>query len=359
MAACGDDDPSPDGGSLDAAQDVRSDVRDANSDGALDATNDAAEDASADGGMDGSPDGMGPDATPDTGRGDVATPDAGAPLGDMWSVELSDGSNIDGEDEIRLVCDDATPGAGGHQPCDVGAGSFTYEVWIKADAADNPQTSGVGLDAERSTYRWIDGAIFIDRDAFGGSCDGRDFGASIIDGRVAFGVGQLPSGGPLTIYGSTPVVQTPAVWRHIAVVYDDDVSPNQLRVYVDGALDVQSTGFLGDADRSIPDMGCTQGSASSAARQVEIAFGNEKHGFDGIALVGRIARFRIWSVARTTAELAATWDAEVGCAAPGLVGDYPLEEGMGGSSSDVCGRSPNAIVDLGTRSLTRWVADGP
>lgn len=304
-------------------------------------------------------DAVAPDAeAPDAELVDTGPPADGGPV-DMFAVEMDRNfTNIDGEDEITIICDDAVAGAGGHQLCDVGAGSFTYEVWLRGDAASNPNTSGVGMDVDQANYQWIVGNIFLDRDIFGGSCDGRDFGASVVDGRVSFGVGATLSGsGPLTVYGSTPVVETPAVWRHVALVHDDPAG--RLRIFVDGVLDVESTSLLPSADRSIPDEGCSQGSASSAARQVELAIGTEKHGFGTISFDGRIARVRIWDVARTAPEILAGWSQVVPCQTAGLVARYDLDEGAGSVGTDACGGSPNAIVSLGSRGLTRWVVDGP
>ncbi len=279
---------------------------------------------------------------------------------DHFSVEfMSRGLNIDGEDEIRLTCDDAVSGVEGHQPCDVGAGSFTYEVWLFGDAVSNANVSGLPVDVDRNTYDWIDGNIFLDRDVFGGSCDGRDFGASIIDERVSFGIGGLPGGGPLTIYGSTRVVNTPPMWHHVALVYDDAAPGNQLRIHVDGILDHRSSTAISDGNRSIPDVGCTAGSASSALRQVDLAIGTEKHGFSGISFEGRVGRIRIWDVARTEAQIADNWDREIACSANGLVARIELEEGSGRVAADGCGISPDGTVDLGSRGQTQWVMDGP
>ncbi len=297
----------------------------------------------------------------DAGLRDASSIDGGpVTTVDLNSIEfVKNGVNIDSEDEIRVACDDAVAGAAGHEPCDVGAASFTYEVWLYGDAANNTNASTVGTDVDVAAYDWIDGNIFLDRDVFGGTCDGYDFGAAIIDDRVAFGIGAVGSSGPLTIYGSTDVVETPAAWHHVALVYDDVPVGNELRIYVDGALDYTSTTTLTDVDRSIPDTGCTQGLASSAARQAEIVFGGEKHGFNGISFDGRIGRIRIWDVARTSAEISANWDQEVSCTAVGLVALYDLETGSGTVATEACGVSPDGTIDLGTRSLTSWVKDGP
>jgi len=296
--------------------------------------------------------------TADARVNDAAPPADAGRFAAMHSVFFTGpGDNIDGEDEIRVACDDAAGGPSAHTPCDVGAGSFTFEMWIKGDAAMNTNTSGNGPGSERAAYDWIDGNIFIDRDAYGGSCDGRDFGASIINGRVSFGIGVEEGSGPLTIDGNAAVVESPAVWRHVALVYDD--GPNQLRIYVDGALDMTSTQTLIDADRSIPEDGCTQGSASSAARQVDLVFGGEKHGFDDISFEGRIGTIRIWESARTDAEIAATWNTPIPCSASGLVARYDLEEGSGMIAGDTCRVSPAATIDLGTRNRTYWSGDGP
>lgn len=277
--------------------------------------------------------------------------DGGMSAGERFSVEFDrNATNIDGEDEVTIVCDGA--------PCNVGAGSFTYEVWLRGDAADNPNTSNVAKGADEASYNWINGNIFLDRDVYGGDCDGRDFGASVIDGRVSFGVGATPSGsGPLTLYGSTPIVETPAVWHHVALVHD--ANDGVLKIFVDGARDIESTRALPPADRSIPPGGCSQGQARSGARQSELAIGTEKHGFGTISFAGRIGRVRIWDVARTNMEIADWWQRIVPCSATGLVARYDLDEGNGSVTVDACGRSPDAVVSLGSRNLTRWVEDGP
>src|SRR5690606_27265927 len=88
---------------------------------------------------------------------------------------------------------------------------------------------------------WINGNILIDRDVFGGG-DAGDYGVSLFGtgGRLAFGVAVGDTGN--TICGTRNVAD--GAWHHIAVTRD--ASSGTLRLYVDGALDAEGSGPLGD-----------------------------------------------------------------------------------------------------------------
>jgi hypothetical protein len=118
------------------------------------------------------------------------------------------------------------------RPIDVG-GAFTIEWWMKATAQNNPtDTCTTGAD------NWIYGNIIIDRDVYGAG-DYGDYGVSLGGGRLMFGVSQGSQGAG--ICGATVV--TDGQWHHIAVTRRE---AGQLRIWVDGVLDAQGAGPVGD-----------------------------------------------------------------------------------------------------------------
>jgi glucose/arabinose dehydrogenase len=120
------------------------------------------------------------------------------------------------------------------RPLDVG-GDFTLEWWMKAAAGNASGTCATGADA------WIFGNILFDRDVFGNG-DLGDYGVSLFGngGRLAFGAAVGAAGN--TICGVTNVAD--GAWHHVAVVRR--ASNGLLRLFVDGRLDAQGSGPLGD-----------------------------------------------------------------------------------------------------------------
>ena len=151
-----------------------------------------------------------------------------------------------------------------HRPVDVGATDMTIEFWMRALPGAN--ASGpcvVGQDA------WINGNIMFDRDIFGPG-DYGDYGISLYGGRVAFGVAT--SSASRTICGATNVAD--GLWHHIAVTRR--FSDGQLTVFVDGALDAQATGPVGD-------ISYRDGRAAQWPNEPYLVIGAEKHDYDRTA----------------------------------------------------------------------------
>jgi hypothetical protein len=119
-------------------------------------------------------------------------------------------------------------------PVDVGS-DFTVEAWI-APTADN-DAAGI---TQGSGMLWVTGNIFIDRDTYGDG-DYGDFGLSLANGRVAFGVGVGASA--YTIVGTTDLRD--GDWHHVAATRN--ATTGALVVYVDGVQDASGTGPTGDA----------------------------------------------------------------------------------------------------------------
>ena len=124
-------------------------------------------------------------------------------------------------------------------PVNVGSTDFTIEFWMRAAPGDNQSNScGTFNDA------WITGNIIFDRDVWGPG-DFGDYGISLTDGRIAFGVSVADNG--RTVCSETRLDDNE--WHHIAVTRRH--SDGLLRVYVDGLLEGQVDGPNGDAHYNI------------------------------------------------------------------------------------------------------------
>jgi hypothetical protein len=115
-------------------------------------------------------------------------------------------------------------------PADIGTTHMTVEFWMKAAPGANTATAGCN-----AVDGWITGNIIIDRDIFGAG-DYGDYGISLSQGRIAFGVSNSN-----TICGTINVANNS--WHHIAVTRNLN---GQMRIFVDGALDAQGVGDDGD-----------------------------------------------------------------------------------------------------------------
>ncbi len=135
------------------------------------------------------------------------------------------GNGVNDIDRVKVRIDPPVP-------ADVG-GDLTIEFWMKTTATGGSCTAGASGDG------WITGRTIIDRDVYGNGDHG-DYGISLANGRICFGVERGASG--RTIYGSTNVAN--GQWRYIAVTRR--ASDGQMRVFVDGQLDAQGTGPAGD-----------------------------------------------------------------------------------------------------------------
>src|SRR5262249_10355550 len=101
----------------------------------------------------------------------------------------------------------------------------------------------------------------------------------------------------------------------------------QLRVYVDGVL--QATG------------GVFTFAATTSANPLFIG-----HSLEGnVNFEGAIDDVRVWSVARTAAQIAAGKDAELTTPQTGLVAYLKANEGTGDSLADTSGQGNNALIN--------------
>lgn len=262
------------------------------------------------------------------------------------------------QDRLLVAVDDNVVGAGGSTSMDLGAGDFTFELWLRGRLADNA-TANAGGDVELSDYSWIDGNIVLDRDIWCGS--ERKFGVSLAGGLVRFGTAPGDSGpdGWNTIEGSVFVLDD--AWHHIALVRE--AASGRKRIYVDGLLDFSSSAGASTANLSYPDAGiavtpgvCHPGQLTPYGWYLVV--GAEKHdaGAAYPSFDGYVDELRAWSTARSAAQIAATYLRVLNPASPGLAGAYRFEEGAGtatGSSTVVAAPTGNLVA--GVAGNGEWV----
>ena len=118
-------------------------------------------------------------------------------------------------------------------PADVGDTDFTLEWWMKVLPGENGSAA-----CSPGGSNWFLGNTIFDRDIYGDGDNG-DFGVSLAGGRIAFGVGK---GSEIeTICGTTDLADSQ--WHHVAVVRR---TSGEMKVFIDGVLEVSGTGPLGD-----------------------------------------------------------------------------------------------------------------
>lgn len=191
--------------------------------------------------------------------------------------------------------------------------NYTIEMWFNS-ANYNPvemyvhfnQNSQVALGSNQSTTSFFSG------------------GTGLTPNLVTSGTGTLPASG---------------TWHHVAVVYD---GADQL-FYLDGAL-ISTTPTSGSL---------TQGSGTNFG----LAIGAR---FDGSQQFANASfeDVRIWTVARSSAELAANMSSNLVGNESGLVAYYRFEDGAGSSTvTDLTGNG-NTLSLMNMDPTTDWVT-GP
>jgi hypothetical protein len=192
-----------------------------------------------DGGTDGGP-------APDGGPTDGGAPDGGVVTN--YSMRFF-GNGMNDIDRVKVLIDG---------PVNVGVGDFTLELWLKALPGENgAETCAPGLD------NWIFGNIVLDRDVFGAG-DYGDFGVSIFQSGIAFGVARGSSGDGLC--GTLNIAD--GSWHHVAVTRR--AGDGRLQLFVDGVLDGEAQGPTGDVSYRV-------GRSTSFPNDPFLVIGAEKH----------------------------------------------------------------------------------
>jgi len=260
------------------------------------------------------------------------------------------GTGTDQQDRARIAIDDNAPGPDASAPCDLGAGDFTVEFWLRGTLADNA-TSGWG-GGESWGDDWIYGNVIVDRDIW--ADNQQDWGISLAGGRVRFGTGRAPAGAdsPHTLEGETMLLDD--AWHHVACLRD--AATGIKSIVVDGALDGQSSVGASTDDISYPNEGVANPVTPWGPY---IVLGAEKHdaGSDFPSFSGYLDELRLWARALAPTELAEIADRVIDIASEGLVGYYRFEEGMGTAIADASAAgSPAGLLIAGLPGNGEWTA---
>ena len=252
------------------------------------------------------------------------------------------------QDRVRIAIDDDQPGPDQSAPGDVGAGSFTVELWIRGTLVDN-NTGNAGGDVEWAAQTWRAGNLLVDRDVLGAS--GAEWGISVAGGVVRFGTGSGADGSDTenTIEGSTLVLD--GTWHHVACVRD--VASGTKSIFVDGALDFQSSPGVSHADLSYPDDGVPGG----ASFDPYLVLAADKHDGGADGFTGFVDELRLWSTTRDASQILSTYDRLISDSEAGLVGWYRFEEGSGIVVADASAQSgPAGVLIAGAPGNGEWTS---
>lgn len=255
------------------------------------------------------------------------------------------------QDRVRIPIDDNVNGPDASTPCDVGAGDFTVEFWLRGRLLDN-NTPNSGGDTECFCNNWIEGNIIVDRDIWGGS--DRDWGVSIAGGFVRFGTGRGDAGLPdseHTLEGNINVLDDQ--WHHVAVVRD--AGSGQKYIFVDGNLDIASPPGRSDDDISYPNDG-DPGAVTPWGPYIVLAAEKHDAGAAYPSFNGFMDEVRIWSIS-LAGEIEGVYGRIVKANSAGLMGYYRFEEGAGTSLADAsASQSAGGELIAGTPGNGEWVS---
>jgi hypothetical protein len=199
--------------------------------------------------------------------------------------------------------------------------AFTLELWVKPDAAErvNPRQDFVS--------KW-------------GSGTSASYAFWLRANTLRLSTRQDPTGNTVT-YGAAQLAN--GVWQHVAAVFDNGT----VRLYLDGALDVETTGNLTPQNST-----------------TVLSLGRELSSFEGAWYDGMIDEVRIWSVARTQREIQKNMNKKINTnrVPAGLVAYWRMDEGTGDQAFDLTGNGHDMRLgdnDTGTDdSNPVWVTPG-
>lgn len=255
------------------------------------------------------------------------------------------GNGRDDGDRLKIRVD------GGDAPmppagADIGAGDFTIEFWVRAEAGRNA-TAAVECGPN---VAWIGGNILLDRDRYDA---GRKFGLSIAAGRPVFGASG--ERGHRSICADRRIDD--GAWHHVAVTR----AGPRLRLFVDGRLaaaaDDGPEGDLSYPDGAVPGDFCRGPCVRS---DPFLVLGAEKHdvGPDYPAFRGDVDELRLSTAVRYAADFTVPAHAFRPDAATAAL--YHFDEGAGHLVHDALGTSPGLLHLGGTPPGPAWIpSDAP
>lgn len=215
-------------------------------------------------------------------------------------------------------------------PQDSADGSFTIELFLRANADDNPLGSGCGGGAP---IDWINCPIVVDRDINGSGANGK-YGLSVCnDGTIRAGFErESPAGGVLAC--TAPTNAYDGAWHHLA--FTRDGTTGEACVYLDGVQRACALGVGGSIsydDRRAP--------TSPTGQDPTLVLGAEKHGFIWDGFTGWLDEFRFSDVVRYapcgTGNTCFAVPTTPFVSDPSTVGLFHFDEGVAGSACSCAG----------------------
>ncbi len=183
---------------------------------------------------------------------------------------------------------------------------FTVELWMKGEET---ASDGWGYAIHRGTDDNVGSSVYwIGVNGFSGK-----YGAAV-SGNITAGTGD------------TDVDVEPGVWHHIALTYD---GTNQ-SIYIDGVL-----------KRGPSNIGAIGNSRSNN----KIGIGSSPHSSTKRPIEGNIGEVRIWDYTRSGTEIADNMNKQMTGAETGLVGYWPLDDGVGNVAEDFAGDNDGTLIN--------------
>jgi hypothetical protein len=203
----------------------------------------------------------------------------------------------------------------------LGSTTFTLEAWILRQ--------GPGLAVSTGEISAIP-ILTKGRDEAGGEGNNLDLnwflGLRESDGVLVADFEDENTGANHPVAGTTPIL--PGAWTHVAAAYDGGT----WTLYVNGTLEAT------DAPGAVPRADSLEHAAIGTALD---STGAPLGWFDGV-----VDEARVWNVARAQSDIQAGMTAAV-ASAPGLVGRWSFDEGLGSVSADTSGAGNNGTVTAG------------
>lgn len=188
--------------------------------------------------------------------------------------------------------------------------AITIEAWINPALPAVPGSTGTG-------------GIIVNR-------EGEYEIARFNDGTIRYAVANT---NPRWTFVNTGVVVPHSVWTHIAFTYDSEAADPRFRLYVNGV-----GVYTGNGSGLITDVDATRNEFWIGGRQA-----------GGQRFTGQIDEVRIWNLARTDAQVGASFQKHLAGNEPGLLVNFQFNEGSGNVT---LASGPNALTGILTNGAT-------
>jgi hypothetical protein len=197
---------------------------------------------------------------------------------------------------------------------------FTMELWMRPTAVTKHQLIGKWDEALNQEYR-----------------------LQIAQGTLRVDLRDQSANALATVFGASLPSALLGEWHHLAVTYDGRggaTAADGIAMYLDGV----AVALVRINDPAYVAM-------ENLAAPVEIG----REGPSWVQFAGGLDEIRLWSVARTAAEIQGAMLGELSGVESGLVAYWRLNEGAGGSSADDSPATNTAVLHVGVA----WAAGGP